>query len=123
MAQKLQDGDHGKATVVQLLVLGFLQLLGSLAFALGVTKDQITTVVHSADEKENLSPAKSWDGRNCGHSIGNGLEGHSRSNEAGEFVDFRHNVAENSQLSNATVLQLSLSVACEGLIIFGKACM
>ena len=113
MAEKLKDGDHRKATVLELLHLELSELLSGLALALGVSKDKDSPVVNGADEEEHLQPAEGGDSLNGGDTIGDGGEGEARSDIARESVHLRHDVSNDSKLGNTAVLEFSGSILVE----------
>lgn len=117
VSQKLQDGNHGKAAVRQLLLLSLLQLLGRLSAAGGVTQDQEATVVDGTDQEEHLHPTKGRHSLDGGNTVGDGLEGHTRGDLTRELEDLRHDVANDGKLGHAAVLQLGSTVVSEGLSI------
>lgn len=120
VAKELKGGDHGKAAVVQLLVLSLSEFLSGLALALSVSEDEEAVVVDSADEEEHLEPAESRDGLDGGNTVGDGGEGDAGGDISGELEHLRHNVANDGELGNAAVLELGSAVLLE-VIGSGKA--
>ena len=117
VTKQLEDGDHGKAAVLELLHLQLSELLRGLALALSVSEDQNSPVVHGPDEEEHLEPAEGRDGFDGGDSVRDGGKGEARSNLARESVHLRHDVSDDGELSDTAVLELSGSVLVELLLV------
>jgi len=117
VAKKLEDGNHGKAAVGELLGLGLLELFCGLSLALSVTKGEEAPVVDGTDEEDHLHPAKGGDGLDGGNTVGDGGEGDARGDLSGELEHFGDDVSEDGKLGYASVLELSSAVIGEGLRI------
>jgi hypothetical protein len=122
VAEELEGGEHGKAAVVELLVGGLERSLigGELLEAVLVGERTGAALggqgeVNEADEEDHLHPAEGRDGLDGGNTVGDGGEGDARGDLTRESLDLRDDVAEDSELGNTAVLELSSSVLGEGI--------
>ena len=115
VAEKLEDSDHGKTSILNLLQLLLSELLRSLALAGGdgdfaLTQLKSSPIVDGANKEDDLEPAKGRDGLDGGDTIGDRGEGEARGDVTRKTDYLRHNISDNSKLRNTAVLDLSSSV-------------
>lgn len=102
VAEELKNGKHSKSSVLKFLKSTFL----FFSFKVGLSNIEISkpsTHVYRTNGKDNLSPAKSRDGIDCGNAIGNVGAGNSWGDIKSPAEEFGDNIANNSKLCNTTV--------------------
>mmetsp|Transcript_26871 Transcript_26871/g.40480 ORF Transcript_26871/g.40480 Transcript_26871/m.40480 type:complete len:258 (-) Transcript_26871:38-811(-) len=115
VAEELQGGDHRQAAVLELLELALLELIG---IEVGLANGEVAEdapVVDGADEEDHLQPAEGRDRVDGGDAVGDVGERNAGGDLAGEPVELRHDVADDAELGDAAVLELSRAVLLEGL--------
>jgi hypothetical protein len=117
VTEELHGGEHGNASVLELIELTLLELSG-VEFGLARFEvSEVSVVVNGTDQEDHLGPAKSRDGLNGGNTIGDIGAWNARGDVEGESEEFGDDVSDNSKLGNTSVLELSGAVLVEGLLV------
>ena len=139
VGEELEDGEHGKAAVLELLgadgldVLRGLDLLDVSVAAEAEVADLAASgsLVLPADELpvadggDDLEPAEGGDSTNGADAVGDGGEGGAiKVDGAGKADALLDKVADNSKHGNTAVLELSSAVVVKGGLVDvgGEAC-
>ena len=113
MAKEFEDGNHGEAAVVELLVGEFLELLRGLLGSTSVTELEEAVVVSGSDGEDHLHPSKGRDGVDGGNAGGDGGAGKASGKVEGELVGLSGDVAKDGKHGNTAVLDLGSAVLLE----------
>ena len=122
VTKQLEDGDHGKAAVLDLLHLLISELLRGLVSAgskreLSNARLKEAVVVDSANEENHLEPTEGRDGLDGSDSVRDGGEGEARSYVTRESENFGNNVSDDGELSDTAVLDLGSPVLIKLLLV------
>jgi len=117
VTEQLKDGKHGKTSVLKLL--GFEILLSSSDVLLSkfeVSKDAV--VVNGSNEEDNLGPAERRNGLQGGNTVGDIGGGELSGDEVVVGTsDLGDDVSNDSELGNASMLELGGTVLVEGRLV------
>ena len=117
MTKELEEGKHGNASVLEFVQLELVEvgLTDGLHATFEVSEE--SPVVDGTDQEEDLDPTKGGDGLECGNTIGNILAGKTGGDVEIETVCLGGNVSKNGKHTDASVLDLGLTVLVEGCLI------
>jgi hypothetical protein len=117
VTEELEDGEHGNASVLELVELTLLELSGIELGLARVEVSKVSPVVDGTDQEDDLGPSKSRDGLKCGNTIGDIGTWNTRGDIEGESEELGDDVSDNSELGNTSVLELSSAVLVEGVLV------
>jgi hypothetical protein len=117
VTEELEDGEHGNASVLELVELTLLELSRFEGWLARFEVSKVSVVVNGTDQEDNLGPSKSGDGRKGGNTIGDIGACNSRGDVEGKSEELGDDVSDNSELGNTSVLELSGAVLVEGVLV------